>query len=166
MIFLSVCFIVIKINSDAQAIKTQGGNLFIIGGGDRTAAIVKALLSTAKLKAKDYIVVLPMSSAEPDSSFYYFKTDIEPVCQNTIACLNFRKEDVNNKLWLDSLQHAQLIFITGGDQERFMNIVLHTPVYSAIHQAYLKGATVAGTSAGAALMSYHMIPGREYSDTA
>lgn len=145
--------------------KTPEGNLFIIGGGDRTPSIVKALLSTANLSSKDYIAVLPMSSEEPDSSYYYFRMDIEPVCHNTIAYLNFTKADVNNKLWLDSLEHARLIFITGGDQERFMNVVLHTPVYDAIHYAYNKGATIAGTSAGAALMSYYMITGREYSDT-
>ena len=34
-----------------------------------------------------------------------------------------------------------------------MNIVLHTPVYDAIHTAYANGSTIAGTSAGAAVMS-------------
>jgi cyanophycinase len=141
------------------------GSLFIIGGGDRPPSLVKSLLAVAKLSSKDYIVVLPMSSEEPDSSFYYFKEDIAPVCTNTIANLNFTKETINNKQWLDSLLHAKLIFITGGDQERFMNVVLHTPVYDAIHKAYANGSTIAGTSAGAAVMSKHMITGKEFSDT-
>lgn len=166
IIFFTLAFFISNTNVYAQpTAKTQKGNLFIIGGGDRTPSIIKALLSTARLDAKDYIAVLPMSSEEPDSAFYYFKLDIEPVCHNTIAYLNFTKSDVNNKQWLDSLGHAKLIFITGGDQERFMNIVLHTPVYDVIHRAYNNGATIAGTSAGAALMSYYMITGREYSDT-
>jgi len=161
-----VAFLICGVSSFAQSTgHAPKGNLFIIGGGDRTPSIVKALLATANLKSNDYIAVLPMSSEEPDSSYYYFKLDIEPVCHNTIAYLNFTKADVNNKLWLDSLEHAKLIFITGGDQDRFMNIVLHTLVYDAIHHAYSKGATIAGTSAGAALMSYYMITGREYSDT-
>lgn len=46
-----------------------------------------------------------------------------------------------------------------------MNIVLHTPVYDAIHKAYLNGATIAGTSAGAALMSEKMITGKQLTDT-
>jgi len=62
---------------------------------------------------------------------------------------------------LDSLKHAKLIYIAGGDQSRFMNVVLHTPVYDAIHTAYANGATVAGTSAGAAVMSRYMITGKE-----
>jgi cyanophycinase len=42
-----------------------------------------------------------------------------------------------------------------------MDAVLHTPVYDAIHEAYNKGATVAGSSAGAAVMSKQMITGNQ-----
>jgi cyanophycinase len=42
-----------------------------------------------------------------------------------------------------------------------MKVVLGTPVYDAIHEAYKNGATIAGTSAGAAVMSKYMITGRE-----
>ena len=155
IIFLSSC----ASAQDRQ--DTPKGNLFIIGGGDRSTSLIKALLATAKLSDNDYIVVLPMCSEEPDSSFFYIKTDLQPACRNTIANLNFTKAFVNNKVWLDSLVHAKLIFITGGDQSRFMDIVLNTPVYEAIHNAYRTGATIAGTSAGAAVMSHYMITGRE-----
>ncbi|MES1215427.1 MAG: cyanophycinase [Bacteroidota bacterium] len=161
-IFFQGLFILLSLYSIAQEKPvTPKGNLFIIGGGDRTPSIVKALLSTANLSTKDYIVVLPMSSEEPDTSYFYFKADIEPVCSNTIANLNFTPALVNNKTWLDSLEHAKLIFITGGDQERFMKVVLNTPVYDVIHKAYNNGATIAGTSAGAAVMSHYMITGKE-----
>ena len=95
----------------------------------------------------------------------YFKADLEPVCQHAIINFNFTKEKVSNKNWLDSLEHAKLIFITGGDQDRFMKIVFNTPVYDAIHKAYANGATIAGTSAGAAVMSREMITGAELTDT-
>lgn len=141
------------------------GKLFIIGGGDRGAELMNALVATAALGPKDYVVVLPMSSEEPDTSYYYFKEDLQPVCTNAIVNFNFTNEKVNDKRWLDSLQNARLIFITGGDQQRFMKIVLHTPVYTAIHKAFANGATIAGTSAGAAVMSEKMITGNELTDT-
>jgi cyanophycinase len=106
-----------------------------------------------------------MSSESPDTSYYYFKTDIETVCSNAIVNFNFTREKVNKKSWLDSLEHAKLVFITGGDQNRFMNTVLNTPVYKAIHKAYANGATIAGTSAGAAVISRSMITGNELTDT-
>jgi len=144
---------------------TAKGKLFIIGGGGRPAALLQSLLATAAMDKKDYVVVLPMSSAEPETSYYYFKADLEPFCKNTIVNFNFTPAKVNDKNWLDSLEKAKLIFITGGDQDRFMDAVLNTPVYHAIHTAYTNGATIAGTSAGAAVMSKYMITGRELTDT-
>jgi cyanophycinase len=137
------------------------GTLFIIGGGHRSAGLINTLIATAHLTEKDHIAVLPMSSEEPDTGFYYIKIQLEKACSNTIANLNFTKNNSNDSKWLDSLRHARLIFITGGDQLRFMKTVLHTPVYDAIHFAYENGATIAGTSAGAAVMSRQMITGNE-----
>ena len=136
-----------------------------MGGGDRPPSLIKSLLETAGLKRNDYVVVLPMSSEAPDTAYFYIRADLETVCTNVIVNFNFTKETVNNKRWLDSLEKARLIFITGGDQERFMNVVLNTPVYNAIQNAYREGSTIAGTSAGAAVMSKYMITGRELTDT-
>ena len=137
------------------------GNLFIIGGGDRPLSMMQQMIATAQLHQKDYVAVLPMSGTNPDTSFFYIKEDIKKVCNNAIVMFNFTKATVNNQQWLDSLQHAKLIFITGGDQSRFMDIVLHTPIHEAIKKAFVNGATIAGTSAGAAMMSQQMITGNE-----
>ncbi len=160
---LTAFLILLSSPNFCQYSKNPTGKLFIIGGGDRSPALMKTLLATARLKPTDYIVILPMSSEEPDTSFFYIKQDFEQVCTNTLVNLNFRHEKVNDLAWLDSVQKAKLIFITGGDQGRFMGVVLHTPVYDAIKAAYAKGATIAGTSAGAAIMSRQMITGNEYS---
>ncbi|MDO9375128.1 MAG: cyanophycinase [Ferruginibacter sp.] len=149
--------------SQSTAVSTPKGTLFIIGGGTRSEQLLKNMLALSKLKPTDHVVVLPMSSAEPDSSFYYFERDLKPLCSNTIAYLNFTNKGVTDKRWLDSVRNARLIFITGGDQNRFMKVVLHTPLHTAIMQAYQAGATIAGTSAGAAVMSKKMITGQEHS---
>lgn len=140
---------------------SERGSLFIIGGGDRSVKLMQSLVNTAKLQPKDYIVILPMSGANPDTSFFYIKEDLQKVCSNAIVMFNFTKASINKQQWIDSMQKAQLIFITGGDQSRFMNIVLHTAIQDAIKNAFAKGATIAGTSAGAAMMSEQMITGNE-----
>ncbi|MCG2617217.1 cyanophycinase [Terrimonas sp. NA20] len=137
------------------------GKLFIIGGGDRPPGLMKAMIDAANLSPQDYIGVLPMSSGEKDTSFHYFKLSVAPVCNNPVVNLDFTKETVNNRSRLDSLEKAKLIFITGGQQTRFMKVVLNTPVYDAIHKAYRNGAMIAGTSAGAAVMSEKMITGTQ-----
>lgn len=151
----------------AQAPK---GKLFIIGGGDRSDDLMKQVLSVADLTKKDYIVVLPMSSEEPDSSFIFFKTQMVKLTSNPIVMLNFNATTAQNKTLTDSLQKAKLIFISGGDQVRFMDVVHNTPIKTAIQKAYENGSTISGTSAGAAVMSEKMITGnqklqKEYSGT-
>lgn len=155
----------ISLFTSAQKANQPKGSLFIIGGGNRSPELIADLIRTAKLGPKDYMVVLPMSSAEPEASFAAIRAQLSRQANNTVAQLNFDARTVNERKWLDSLLGAKLIFITGGDQNRFMKVVLNTPVYKAIHDAYLNGATIAGTSAGAAVMSRYMITGQQLRDT-
>jgi cyanophycinase len=141
------------------------GKLFIIGGGNRSDKLMSQLLSISSLQKKDYIVVLPMSSEEPDSAYIYFKEQVQKLTSNPIVMLNFNKSTATNQVLVDSLQKAKLIFISGGDQSRFMGVVNNTPVFKAIHQAYQNGSTIAGTSAGAAVMCEHMITGNQKLET-
>ena len=141
------------------------GSLFIIGGGNRSDELMQKMLQTANLKSTDYIIVLPMASEVPDVGFETLSTQLKKLDNRPIRNFNFSKHDVNDKKWIDSLANAKLIYILGGDQNRFMNVVLNTPVYDAIHKAYRTGSTIAGTSAGAAVMSKYMITGKQLLDT-
>jgi len=49
------------------------------------------------------------------------------------------------------------VFMTGGSQLKLSQNIVGTPIGEAIHRAYQRGAVVAGTSAGASIMSEHMI---------
>ncbi|WP_310558334.1 cyanophycinase [Flavobacterium sp.] len=153
-------FIAILFSTSIQA-QTPKGKLFIIGGGNRSDQLMSQLLTVSSLQKKDFIVVLPMSSEEPDSAYIYFKKQVEKLTPNPIVMLNFNKQTNSNKVLVDSLQKAKLIFISGGDQSRFMQVVKNTPVFNAIHQAYQNGSTISGTSAGAAVMCEHMISGNQ-----
>ena len=137
------------------------GKLFIIGGGNRSDKLINQMLEVSPLQKKDYIVVLPMSSEEPDSAYIYFKKQVEKLTPNPIVMLNFDKNTNTNQKWLDSLSRAKFIFISGGDQNRFMKVVRNTAIAQTIKQAYQSGSTIAGTSAGAAVMSEVMITGNQ-----
>src|SRR4051794_4389776 len=49
------------------------------------------------------------------------------------------------------------IFITGGNQLRLATILGGSPVEAAIHARHAAGAVIAGTSAGASILSRHMV---------
>ncbi len=53
---------------------------------------------------------------------------------------------------------ADGIFMRGGDQSKLMNSLWDTPAYQSLHQSFhLNRCCIGGTSAGAAVMSRHMI---------
>jgi len=107
------------------------------------------------------VVILPMSSSEPDSAIIWSGEQFIKQGIANVFGFNFLPGETPNEAWVDSLRNARLIYISGGDQNRFMAIVKGTPIAETIHQAYMNGAMIAGTSAGAAVMSQKMITGNE-----
>lgn len=151
-----------KIETAKEADKPKG-KLFIIGGGKRPPELVRELIEVSGIKNNTYAVILPMASIEPDSAIFYARKQFVElgIDSEKIKGFNFEKNRQNVEQ-LDSLAKAGLIYISGGDQNRFMEVVLDSPVSDAIKRAYQNGATIAGTSAGAAVMSKKMITGDEF----
>ena len=137
------------------------GKLFIIGGGDKSPAMMKELVRLAGFGPRDYIVALPMASEMPDSSVIWTREDFQDTGAPEVIGFNFTGKENMTPARLDSVRHAKLIFIGGGDQLRFMQVVQNTPLYAAIHEAYNNGAIIAGTSAGAAVMTAKMLTGNQ-----
>jgi cyanophycinase len=137
------------------------GKLFIIGGGSRPSAMVDRIIKESGIDKSGYGIILPMSSIEPDSAIYYAKRQFVQQDMTNLYGLNFVKDEKISATKLDSIKNAKLIYISGGDQNRFMDIIAGTEIEKTIHQAYENGSLVAGTSAGAAVMSKMMITGNE-----
>lgn len=70
-----------------------------------------------------------------------------------------RRADCDNPRYLQMLDSATGIFLTGGNQLRLSTILGGTAVAQRIRRRNAAGAAVAGTSAGASIMSEHMIAG-------
>jgi cyanophycinase len=137
------------------------GKLFIIGGGDRTDAMMNELVDLAGVRNSGYIYILPMASSVPDSSIFWAKEDFNVTGIKKVSGYNFLPGVTPPKAQLDSLRNAKLIYICGGDQSRFMSVVINSPLMDALHVAYKNGAVISGTSAGAAVMSKKMITGNQ-----
>lgn len=160
--FLLIFSILVACTSNPRVSK---GTLIIIGGGARPESIINRIIDESGLRNGGYGVVLPMSSATPDSSIYYASEPFIKAGVSNLMGLMFRKGEVPAPARLDSIRQARLIYITGGDQSRFMDVVRGTPIETAIREAYEAGSVVAGTSAGAAVMCEKMITGNQLRDT-
>lgn len=140
----------------------EKGKLFIIGGGHRPDSLMIRMFEEAAFKNDDYAIVLPMSSSVPDSAIIWAKEQFHRIGIENVSGFNFLPGLENyDAAQIDSLKNASLIYISGGDQNRFMSIVKDTEIETAIHHAWNDGAMIAGTSAGAAVMSEKMITGDE-----
>lgn len=131
------------------------GTLFIIGGGSRPDGMMQEMMRLANLDKADYGLVFTQTSAEPDTSYFYLAKQLRQFTQQPLVMIN---DSVFGATLLDSIKEASLIYITGGDQGRFLTKVPET-AQKAIAESYQNGALIGGTSAGAALMSELMITG-------
>ncbi len=151
----------VSCNNSYKDTARKEGALYIIGGGKRPVSMIDEMIDIAGLKNGGYLIVLPMASEEPDSASYYsIKQFTNRGITNAFA-INFTQSDTASIEKLDLLRKANLIYIAGGDQNLFMSVVKNNPIQNAIIDAYQNGAVIAGTSAGAAVMSKKMITGNQ-----
>jgi cyanophycinase len=138
------------------------GSLFIIGGGFVNASMRDKMLEASGLDKGGYMVILPMSSEEePLVNIEETRTIFKDIPNLKIFAFNIQKGETISTARIDSIRNACLVFISGGDQSRFLDVIAGTGIKEAIHDAYRNGALIAGTSAGASLMSKVMVTGNE-----
>ncbi len=105
------------------------------------------------------IVIIPTASQLDDTGERYEKLFRELGAGYTYSLPIEKRIDAKNEDLLQHLEDATGVFITGGNQLRLSTILGGTAVAQAIRRQNAKGTHVAGTSAGAAIISQHMITG-------
>ncbi|MDG1708270.1 MAG: cyanophycinase [Emcibacteraceae bacterium] len=139
----------------------QRGFIIPIGGAEDKEANPSILSKFAKISGGENakIVVIPTASRLDDTGERYEKIfndiGVEDVSHIDITS----REDCNNPEFASRCEEATGIFITGGNQLRLATILGGTAVAQVIRTANARGVHIAGTSAGASIMSEHMIAG-------
>lgn len=149
-------------NRPSVSHSSAAGKLFIIGGGDRDDTLMQQLIIVAGWKKGDIITAITLPSTY-DSAFFWINDQLQRMTGE--HCVKFDSAAIHNEKKLDSLSRSKIIFIGGGDQLRMMQLIEGSAVKERIRQAYRQGATIGGTSAGAAIMSGLMITGNQLMDT-
>ncbi len=138
---------------------TREGFIIPIGGAEEKIGDTRILSSFVHLCGGDEanIAIIPTASELEDSGSRYEEV-FRRIGVESARALPFNvREDCEREDWLEELEKADGIFMTGGNQLRLSTIVGGTPVARAIRAASARGVHVAGTSAGAGFMSEHMI---------
>jgi len=136
------------------------GYIIPIGGAEgkgKKSAILKRFVDLCG-KRDARIMVIPTASLLNETGPQYTKLFKEMGAKSMCVPIETR-EDCYDEETLRILAEATGIFITGGNQLRLSTILGGTPVARRIRSLNSKGIHVAGTSAGAAIVSEHMIAG-------
>ena len=128
------------------------GALVAVGGGGTTDTIVARTLELAGGR-NAVVVVLPQSSALADAGDSSVKMWLDAGAKSA------RKLDFKDPGAKAALESATLIWMPGGDQNRFMKAIDGTGLDDVIRVRHRAGVVVGGTSAGAAVLSASMMTG-------
>jgi len=104
------------------------------------------------------ILVIPTASLLDETGPLYQEL-FETMGARSVCIPIEERDDCYQEGILEALEKATGIFITGGNQLRLSTILGGTPVARAIRRLNAGGVHMAGTSAGAAIISEHMIAG-------
>lgn len=144
------------------------GSLLIIGGHeDKTGECVVLRKFVDMAGGRDsLIVIIATATDEPRAVGSEYKELFTLMGASSVYVLAVAGRDTANQTQqADIIKNATGIFFTGGDQLRLTSILGGSAVDAAIRAAFRQGAVIAGTSAGAAVMSETMIVGGHSNDS-
>ena len=138
---------------------SQRGWIVPIGGAEEKDNSPQILRRFVQLCGGDNadIVVIPTASRVRDTGPRYERIFGE-LGAGRVSALDFdSRRDCEEPGRLERLRSATGVFITGGNQLRLSTVIGGTSIAKAIRGLNAAGVHVAGTSAGAAFISEHMI---------
>ena len=139
--------------------KKEAGSLIIIGGGEDKKGERAILAEVAgKAAGRGKLVIVTAATEIPDEYLQDYLPVFKELGVRDVDVLDIRsRADAYAEDGLQKLREAAVVFFTGGRQLRIASQVGGSPIYKCMRQAYESGATIAGTSAGAAVMPETMV---------
>ena len=150
--------------SSAPVRRLHQGPVLPIGGAedkddDGDEKILSRFLDLAG-GGKARVVIVPTASMDPEAmGKRYVKVFGEMGAAAADVLQIAERPDANAQKTLDLIQNASGIFISGGAQARLVSLLTGTKAMEVIRMRNAEGIVVAGTSAGASILSSHMLVG-------
>lgn len=140
--------------------ENQTPTLIIIGGGEDKKADKRILKEVVRLSGEDRarIGVITTATSYPEEVGMEYENlfyDLGAQEVHTLSIMDRSQSNIKRKL--DSILDYDCLFFTGGDQLKISSIIGGTYFHHMIHKFYDQGKVLAGTSAGASMMSEVMI---------
>lgn len=135
------------------------GYIIPVGGAEEKIGDVAILRRFASLCGGTgcRVAIIPTASEQSDTGGRYETTFRGLGVGEARAITIASREDGAHREWLEVLEEADGVFLTGGNQLRLSTLIGGTEVAKVLRRRNAEGVHVAGTSAGAAFLCEHMI---------
>ncbi|CAB4935658.1 unannotated protein [freshwater metagenome] len=141
------------------------GSLALVGSGEylpAMAALEKSLIGDGERNGKQarYIQIPTAAGRESEDRLSYWenlgKRQGELIGVETLFLPIFNREDANNPDLAQQIKNSALMYMSGGDPHYLAQTLMGTLVWDAIVENWRGGASLAGCSAGAMVLSSHI----------
>lgn len=142
-----------------ESMTTGPGVLMPIGGAEDKLDDKVILSEFVKLSGGNQarIAIVPTASSIETAGLRYKAIFLGLGVESAEVVYIGSREDANAESALDLVENATGIFLTGGNQMRLSAIIGGTRLEQLVRERHEAGAVVAGTSAGASILSAHMV---------
>jgi len=143
-----------------QAPNPPLGTLFAIGGAEaklRRRTVLGAFVAAAGGPDSRIAVISSASSLGAEVVEVYQAVFTSLGAREVVSLRPESRTQAAESDLVEPLGKVGGIFMTGGNQLKLSTLITGTPFGDAIHEAYQRGAAVAGTSAGASILAEHMV---------
>jgi cyanophycinase len=138
------------------------GSLALVGSGEYLPAMTsfeKSLLDDGikNGKAAHYIQIPTAAGRESDERLAYWKElgqrQADAIGVKATFLPIYTREDAFKPEHVDAIANSALMYMSGGDPHYLAEVLIDTPVWSAMLANWQSGASLAGCSAGAMVLS-------------
>jgi cyanophycinase len=135
------------------------GSLLIIGGKeDKTGERLILRMLAKQVGKSGKLVVATVASESPRAIFNDYEACLRGLGMRHVHHLAI---DTREEAAIESKRHilqgADAVFFTGGDQLKITSQLGDTPIFTRVREIYDSGGLIAGTSAGASVMTETMM---------
>lgn len=142
-----------------ESMATGRGVLMPIGGAEDKLDDKLILSEFVRLSGGDEarIAIVPTASSIETAGLRYKALFLGLGVESAEVVYIGSREDANAQENLDLVANATGVFLTGGNQMRLSAIIGGTQLEQMVRSRHEAGAVIAGTSAGASILSAHMV---------
>ena len=143
----------------------MNGSLALVGSGEYLPAMAefeKSLVQDGVKNGKEsrYVQIPTAAGRESVDRLEYWKElgsrQAQTIGVEATYLPIYTREDAFNQKYVDSVTNSALMYMSGGDPHHLAEVLIDTPLWTAIVENWKTGASLAGCSAGAMVLSAHI----------